>query len=73
MPIRKFDRIVDENGLKSQMHDCIVECDQCGKQIEFQTICQFTDVATPLEIEDRGFTKILKPHGYDFICEEHVK
>ena len=72
MPIRKFDRIKDQHGLATMMHDCIVECDQCGKQIEFQTYNGFSDIVAPLEIEERGFTKILKPHGYDFICEEHV-
>ena len=73
MPIRKFDRIVDENGLKTLMHDCIVECDECGKQINFQTYNGFGDTYEPPEVEGHGLTKILKPQGYDFICKDHVK
>lgn len=73
MPIRKFDRMKDERGLYTAQRHCIVECDQCGRQADFTTGGTFTDITHPPEVEAHGFTTILKPHGYDFICEEHIK
>lgn len=68
MPIRKFDRIFGDNGLYTGKHETVVECDKCGKQIAFETAHSFGDVYQPPEVEELGFTKILKPNGYDFIC-----
>lgn len=73
MPIRKFDRIFDERDLWTGKHETIVECDQCGKQIAFETRHSFGDTYEPPEVEELGFTKTLKPHGYDFICKEHLE
>ena len=72
MPILKFDRIFAD-GLYTGKHVCIVECDMCGKRIRFDTEHSFGDVYHPPEVEQNGFTKILKPDGYDFICKDHVE
>lgn len=73
MPICKFERLKDERGLYTHTHDCIVECDECGKQIAFETHHSFGGTYEPPEVEEHGFIKILKPQGYDFICKEHAR
>lgn len=72
MPIKKFERLKDERGLYTTEHDCVVECDQCGKQFAFRTSRPFTDVTHPPEVEENGLIMVLKPWSYDFICKEHA-
>jgi hypothetical protein len=70
MPIRKFDYIFGDDGLYTGKHETVVECDKCGKQIAFETEYSFGAFHQPPEVEELGFTKILKPNGHDFICRE---
>jgi hypothetical protein len=70
MPIRKFDYIFGDDGRYTGKHETVVECDKCGKQIAFETEYSFGAFHQPPEVEELGFTKILKPNGHDFICRE---
>lgn len=70
MPIRKFDYIFGDDGRYTGKHETVVECDKCGKQITFETEYSFGDFHQPPEVEELGFTKLLKPNGHDFICRE---
>lgn len=70
MPIRKFDHIFGDDGRYTGKRETVVECDKCGKQIAFETEYSFGAFHQPPEVEELGFTKLLKPNGHDFICRE---